>query len=77
MYLSPDGSAYVYGTFADSLCVVDAETFNVVSSWRIDNGFIQITIKIDNLGLGPNFSFIYIASYDAHVRPPPEGAALD
>lgn len=70
VYLNSDGSAYVYGTFADSMCVVDAETFNVVPSWRIDNGFIQITIKIDNLGLGPNFSFIYTGTFNANTPVP-------
>lgn len=70
VYLNADGSAYVFGTFADSLCVVDAETYNVVPSWRIDGDKIQITIAVDNLGLGPDMSFIYTGTFNPKTRVP-------
>jgi len=59
------GTGYTYGTFTNSICVVDAETFNVVPTWRLlSGGGYEITIKVDNLGLGPDFSFIYTGTYN-------------
>jgi len=48
--------------------VIDDENFNMVPSWVAMGGNIfQITITVDNLGLGPNFSFIYTGTYDFHT----------
>jgi len=63
-YLREDGSGYTYGTFADSICAIDRENANVTPSWiPLGGNAFQITITVDNLGLGPNFSFIYNGTY--------------
>ncbi len=60
-FLRADGTGYTYGTFTDSICVIDTATFNVVPTWIAQGGnSYQITITVDNLGLGPNFSFVYM-----------------
>ena len=63
-FLTPGGTGDTYGTFANSNCVIDDEAFNVVPTWvgTGGNGY-QITITVDNLGAGPNFSFIYSGTY--------------
>src|SRR6266446_8539509 len=59
-FLRADGTAYTYGTFTNSICVIDAENYNVVPTWTTTGGLIYvITITVNNLGFGPNFSFIY------------------
>lgn len=64
-FLRADGTGYTYGTFTTSICVIDAETYNVVPSWvALGGNDFQITITVNNLGLGPNFSFIYTGTYD-------------
>jgi hypothetical protein len=76
-FLRPDGTGYTYGTFSDSsLCVLDSETFNQVPSW-IDQGgnTFQITIAVNNLGLGPDFSFIYTGVFSA-TTPVPGGGGV-
>jgi hypothetical protein len=70
-FLNADGTGYTYGTFADSTCVIDREYTNVVPSWAALGGNnIRITVTVDNLGLAPNFSFIYTGTYSA-VTPVP------
>jgi hypothetical protein len=64
-FLRADGTGYTYGTFSNSICVIEAQTFNIVPTWTslVGNTF-QITITVDNLGLGPNVSFIYTGAYN-------------
>src|SRR6202162_120267 len=71
-FLRPDGTGYTYGTFSDSsLCVLDSETFNQVPSWiPLGANTFQITIAVNNLGLGPNFSFIYTGVFSATTPVP-------
>lgn len=69
-FLTANGKGDTYGTFSDSLCVVDAENFNIVPTWvALGANVFQITIAVDNLG-GPNFSFIYNGTYDFHTAIP-------
>lgn len=70
-FLRADGTGYTFGTFAGSICVIDAEPFNVVPTWvALGGNDFQITITVDNLGLGPNFSFIYTGTYDPNTPVP-------
>jgi hypothetical protein len=70
-FLRADGTGNTYGTFASSLCVIDAESFNVVPTWvALGGNIFQITITVDNLGRGPNFSFVYKGTYDFHTAVP-------
>jgi hypothetical protein len=63
-FLRADGTADTYGTSANSICVIDAESFNVVPTWvGLGGNNFQITIAVDNLGAAPNFSFIYTGTY--------------
>jgi hypothetical protein len=72
-FLNSGGTGYTYGTFTNSLCVIDAETYNVVPTWTTVGVNAVITITVDNLGLGPNFSFIYTGTYDP-LTPIPSGS---
>jgi hypothetical protein len=73
-YLRPGGTGYTYGTFSDSMCVLDVENNNLVPSWTtLDGNTFQITIAVDNLGLGPNFSFIYTGVFSATTPVPGSG----
>ncbi len=66
-FLRADGTGYTYGTFSSSICVLDAQTFNIVPTWTSLGGggnAFQITITVDNLGLAPNVSFIYTGVYN-------------
>ena len=74
-FLRPDGTGYTYGTFSDSsLCVLDSETFNQVPSWiQLGANTYQITIAVNNLGQGPNFSFIYTGAFSATTPVPGSG----
>ena len=73
-FLRPDGTGYTYGTFSDSLCVLDVENNNLVPSWTtLDGNTFQITIAVNNLGLGPNFSFIYTGVFSATTLVPGSG----
>ena len=64
-YLRTDGTGYTYGTFANSTCVVDRESFDIVPSWVSAGGNdIQITIAVNNPGLGHNLSFVYTGRFD-------------
>jgi hypothetical protein len=71
-FLRPDGTGYTYGTFSDSsLCVIDSENFNQVPSWiQLSADSFQITIAVNNLGQGPNFSFIYTGVFSATTPVP-------
>jgi hypothetical protein len=63
-FLTSGGTGYTYGTFANSICVIDDDAYNVVPSWMgLGGGNYQITITVDNLGAAPNFSFIYTGTY--------------
>ena len=67
VFLLAGGTGYTYGSFSSSLCVVDAQTFNIVPTWALLPGFTDvftITITVDNLGLGPNVTFTYTGRYD-------------
>jgi hypothetical protein len=65
-YLTAGGTGYTFGTIANSVCVINGEHFNVVPSWTAlpEANMFQITITVDNLGLGPNVSFVYIGTYN-------------
>jgi hypothetical protein len=70
-FLAEDGSGYTYGTFTDSICVIDSESYNLVPSWSVSGGNVfQITITVNNLGLGPNFVMIYNGVYDPRTPIP-------
>jgi len=70
-FLNADGTGYTYGSVANSICVIDVESFNVVPTWvSLGGSNYQITITVNNLGLGPNFSFIYTGAYSS-VTPVP------
>ena len=70
-FLTSGGSGSTLGTFANSICVVDDEGYNVVPSWMTSDGItFQITIAVNNLGAGPNFSFTYTGTYDATTPVP-------
>jgi hypothetical protein len=70
-FLNADGTGYTYGSVANSICVIDAQNFNVVPTWvSLGGSNYQITITVNNLGLGPNFSFIYTGAYSS-VTPVP------
>lgn len=63
-FLTSGGTGDAYGTFANSICVIDDEAFNVVPTWvGLGGNNYQITVTVDNLGAGPNFSFIYTGAY--------------
>lgn len=64
-FLKADGTAYTYGTFSNSICVLAAETYNIVPTWiSLGGNSYQITITVDNLGLGSNVSFVYTGVYN-------------
>jgi hypothetical protein len=70
-FLNADGTGYTYGTVANSICVIDVQNFNVVPTWvSLGGSNYQITVTVNNLGLGPNFSFIYTGTFNA-VTPVP------
>jgi hypothetical protein len=65
-FLNADGTGYTYGTVANSICVIDVQNFNVVPTWvSLGGSSYQVTMTVNNLGLGPNFSFIYTGTYSA------------
>jgi hypothetical protein len=73
-FLRPDGTGYTYGSFSDSMCVLDVENNNLVPSWTALGGnSFQITIAVDNLGLGPNVSFVYTGVFSATTPVPGSG----
>jgi hypothetical protein len=63
-FLKTGGTGYTYGTFTNSICVIDAQTYNVVPTWTSLGINFVITITVNNLGLGPDFSFIYTGTYN-------------
>jgi len=66
VFLNADGTGYTYGSFTSSVCVIDAESYNVVPTWvALGGNQFQITIAVNNLGLGPYFSFVYTGTFDA------------
>jgi hypothetical protein len=67
-FLRADGTGDTYGTAANSLCVIDDNSTNVVPSWMAvgtGGNTFQITIAVDNLGAAPNVNFVYTGTYDA------------
>jgi hypothetical protein len=76
-FLTSGGAGSANGTFANSICVVDDEGFNVVPTWTsLGGNNYQITIAVDNLGAGPNFSFTYTGTYDANTPIPGDTSVL-
>lgn len=78
-FLRADGTGYTYGSFSSSICVLDVLTFNIVPTWALLPGFTNvftITITVDNLGLGPNVSFIYTGVYDPLTPVPGDPSQL-
>jgi len=70
-FLKAGGTGYTYGTFTNSICVLAAETYNIVPTWvSLPGNTYQITITVDNLGLGPNLSFVYTGTYNALTSVP-------
>jgi hypothetical protein len=75
-FLEADGTGNTFGTSTSSICVIDAEQFNIVPTWiGLGGNVFQITITVDNLGLGPDFSFVYTGTYDPNT-PVPGNTAL-
>jgi hypothetical protein len=75
-FLRPDGTGYTYGTFSAFFCVIDSETYNLVPSWTALGGnTFQITIAVNNLGRGPNFSFIYTGVFSPTTPVPGSNGA--
>ena len=63
-FLTAGGTSSANGTFANSICVIDDEGVNVVSTWTdLGGSMFQITIAVDNMGAAPNSSFIYTGTY--------------
>ena len=64
-FLKRDGTGYTYGSFSDSICVVDVQHTNIVPSWvALGGNDYAITMTVDNLGLGPNFAITYTGTFD-------------
>lgn len=69
-YLNADGTANTSATLANSICVIDASGSNVVPSWSSVGNTVQITITVDNMGLGSDVSFVYSGTYNASTSVP-------
>ena len=64
-YLYSNGTGNANATEANSICVVEGSGSNVVPSWTSVLGeTFTITITVDNLGLGPNVTFVYTGTYN-------------
>jgi hypothetical protein len=64
VFLLSGGTAYTYGTIAYSTCATYEEALTATPTWvGLGGNNVQITIAIDNLGAGPNVSFIYTGTY--------------
>jgi hypothetical protein len=76
-FLTDDGSGYTYGTFSNSLCVIDSESYNLVPSWSVSAGnAFQITVTVNNLGFGPNFAMIYNGQFNPHTPIPGDSSVF-
>jgi hypothetical protein len=63
-FLLSGGTGYTYGTTANSICVIDQDSTNVVPTWiGLGGEVFQITITVNNEGAGPNFAFVYTGTY--------------
>jgi hypothetical protein len=63
-FLTSGGTGSTYATFANSICVVDDEGYNVVPTWTSPGGnSYTITITINNLGDAPDSAFIYTGTW--------------
>jgi hypothetical protein len=70
-FLRADGTGYAYGTLTTSICVISTTTSNLVPTWvALGGNNYKITITVDNLGRGPNFSFIYTGTYNPSTSIP-------
>jgi hypothetical protein len=70
-YPYSDGTGNSTATAANSICVIDETSSNVVPSWTsLGGNDYQITIAVNNIGLGPNVSFIYTGRYSATTAVP-------
>jgi hypothetical protein len=77
VFLKSDGTGYTYGSFTSSVCVIDVESYNIVPTWvALGGNQFQITIAVNNLGLGPNFSFMYTGKYDALTPVPGDSSVF-
>jgi hypothetical protein len=71
VFLEAGGTGYTYGSFSSSICVIETESYNMVPTWvALGGNQFQITVTVDNLGLGPNFAFIYTGTFDASTPVP-------
>jgi len=64
-FLTADGKGDTYGTAANSLCVINETSSNVVPSWipvGLSGTDFKITIEVDNQGVAP-ILFIYTGTY--------------
>jgi hypothetical protein len=76
-YLYSGGTGDTASTTSNSICVVDETVSNVVPSWTsLEGEVFQITITVNNQGLGPNFSFVYTGTYNA-LTPVPGDLTLE
>jgi hypothetical protein len=68
VYLNADGT---YGSVTSSACALDTEHDNIVPTWvALGGNQFKITISVNNLGQGPNFSFIYTGTFNASTPIP-------
>jgi len=75
-YLYADGTGDTYGTSSNSICLIDETSSSVVPSWiNLGANTYQITMSVNNFGLGPNFSFVYTGTYSA-TTPVPGDSSL-
>ncbi len=62
-FLTADFKGDTYGTAANSLCVIDENSSNVIPSWvGLGGNSFQITIEVDNQGVAP-ILFVYTGTY--------------
>ncbi len=77
IFLEADGTGNTPGSFTNSMCVPDVESYNVVPTWvALGGNNYQITITVNNLGLAPNLSFIYTGTYDPLTAVPGDSSLL-
>jgi hypothetical protein len=71
VYLYSNGTANTSATDSNSLCVIDETGSNVVPTWvSLGGNEYQITIVVNNMGMGPDVSFIYTGTYNANTSVP-------
>jgi len=71
VFLNADGSGYNYGSVTSSACALDPEHDTIVPTWvALSGNQFQITISVNNLAQGPNFSFVYTGTFNASTPIP-------